>query len=70
MNKDKLVCGVVIPISEIDGCTETHWADVLDIITEAIERLQKYSKEVLSTIDKGAITFLIDGKNLKVETEK
>ena len=37
MNKNKLICGVVIPISEIDGCTETHWADVLDIITEAIE---------------------------------
>lgn len=37
---------------------------------EALERLQKYSKEILSTIDKGAITFLIDGKNLKVETEK
>ena len=33
----KLTCGVVMPISSIDGCTEAHWSDVLDIITEAIE---------------------------------
>lgn len=35
--KTNPVCGVVMPISAIDGCTETHWADVLDILTEAIE---------------------------------
>ena len=33
----KPVCGVVMPISMIDGCSESHWADVLEIITEAIE---------------------------------
>ena len=33
----KPVCGVVMPISTIDGCSESHWADVLEIITEAIE---------------------------------
>ena len=37
---------------------------------EAIERLQKYSKEILSTIDKGAITFRTDGKSMEVKTEK
>jgi len=26
-----------MPISAIDGCTESHWADVLEIVTEAIE---------------------------------
>lgn len=26
-----------MPISSIDGCTETHWADVLEILSEAIE---------------------------------
>lgn len=31
------ICGIVMPISSIDGCTEPHWAEVLDIITEAIE---------------------------------
>jgi len=35
-NKDKLVCGIVMPISAIDGCLESHWSDVLDILTEAI----------------------------------
>lgn len=33
----KLVCGIVMPISAIDGCTEGHWADVQDILIEAIE---------------------------------
>lgn len=30
------VCGIVMPISSIDGCTETHWAEVLDIINESV----------------------------------
>lgn len=33
----KEVCGVVMPISAIDGCAESHWADVLEILEEAIE---------------------------------
>lgn len=37
---------------------------------EALERLEKYSKEVLSTIDKGAITFMTDGKSMEIITEK
>ncbi|MEK8079419.1 hypothetical protein [Pseudomonas sp. XK-1] len=32
-----LTCGVVMPISSIDGCNESHWADVLEIISEAID---------------------------------
>lgn len=30
-------CGLVMPISEIDGCTEKHWQEVKGIITEAVE---------------------------------
>ena len=37
---------------------------------EAIERLQKYSKEILSTIDRGSISFLTDGRVMEVETSK
>jgi competence protein ComEC len=37
---------------------------------EAMERLQKYSKEILSTIDKGAITFSMDGKSVNISMEK
>lgn len=37
---------------------------------EALLRLQKHSKEVLSTIDNGTITFVTDGKMLEVDGEK
>lgn len=37
---------------------------------ETIERLEKYSKEILSTIEKGSITFVSDGKTLEVTTKK
>jgi hypothetical protein len=33
----KSTCGIVMPISTIDNCTEAHWGDVLEILTEAIE---------------------------------
>lgn len=37
MNQEKKICGIIIPISEIDGCSETHWIEVLGIITQAVE---------------------------------
>ncbi len=37
---------------------------------EAIGRLQKYSKEILSTIDRGTITFVTDGRTIQVKTEE
>ena len=33
----KNICGIVMPISSLDGCGEGHWSDVLSIIVEAIE---------------------------------
>jgi len=33
----KPVCGIVMPISELDGCSEEHWSDVHEIILEAID---------------------------------
>ena len=35
--KVKPVCGLVMPISSMDSCSESHWSDVRDILTEAIE---------------------------------
>lgn len=32
-----LTCGIVMPISGIDGCSESHWSEVLEILTDAIE---------------------------------
>lgn len=46
----KAVCGIVMPISEIDGCTESHWADVLEIITESIEGAD-FSANLVSNAD-------------------
>lgn len=37
---------------------------------ETMERLKKYSKEILSTIDKGTISFLLDGKSMEVVTSR
>ncbi len=37
---------------------------------ETLERLAIYSKEILSTIDKGTITFLLNGNNAEVRTER
>lgn len=37
---------------------------------EAIERLQKYAKEIISTIDRGTISFVADGRMVEVETSK
>lgn len=31
------VCGIVMPISALEDCTEAHWADVLNIISDAIK---------------------------------
>jgi hypothetical protein len=33
----KPVCGIVMPISAVDGCAETHWLDVREILSEAID---------------------------------
>lgn len=33
----KKICGIVMPISLIDGCDEQHWSDVQEILSEAIE---------------------------------
>lgn len=32
-----LTCGIVMPISPIDSCSEDHWRDVKSILSEAIE---------------------------------
>lgn len=37
IEEKKMICGIVMPISAIDGCDESHWSDVQDILTEAIE---------------------------------
>jgi hypothetical protein len=52
---EKPVCGMVMPISAIDGCTESHWGDVLEIITEAIEDAGFVANLVSNADDVGLI---------------
>jgi hypothetical protein len=32
-----LTCGLIMPISPIDGCSAEHWSDVKSIVAEAVE---------------------------------
>lgn len=36
MEPDKQVCGIVMPISSIDGCSDTHWTEVLAILSDSV----------------------------------
>lgn len=31
------LCGLIMPISSIDGCSEQHWLEVKEILTEAVQ---------------------------------
>ncbi|HDR9288244.1 TPA: hypothetical protein QDB46_003383 [Burkholderia multivorans] len=46
----KPICGIVMPISSIDGCSESHWAEVASILTEAIEAAD-FSANIVSNAD-------------------
>lgn len=36
------MCGLVMPISAIDGCPAEHWSDVKGIVTECVESVSDY----------------------------
>lgn len=49
------MCGIIMPISAIDGCAESHWVDVQDILTEAIEHAGFDANIVSNADDVGII---------------
>lgn len=49
------VCGIIMPISSIDNCSEHHWTDVLKILTEAIEDAEFKGELVSESDDSGII---------------
>ena len=49
------VCGIIMPISAIDGCEETHWQDVLQIISDAVKDAQFEANIVSSADEAGTI---------------
>lgn len=52
---EKPICGIVMPISALDGCSESHWADIQDILTEAIEDAGFNANLVSNADDVGVI---------------
>lgn len=46
-------CGLIMPISAIDGCSADHWAEVKNIVTDAVENIndQKFSVRLVSEAD-------------------
>lgn len=49
------VCGIVMPISAIDGCNEGHWNDVMQIISDCIEEAGFEANIVSNADDIGVI---------------
>jgi hypothetical protein len=48
ISKEK--CGIIMPISSLDGCTEQHWTDVKSILYEAID-LSGFDANLVSNAD-------------------
>ena len=48
-----LSCGIIMPISPIDGCTAEHWAEVKEIIKDAVESITepKFIAKLVSDAD-------------------
>jgi hypothetical protein len=46
---EKPCCGIIMPISSIDGCDEQHWVEVMNIISESIEEAGFHAKLVSYT---------------------
>jgi len=53
--KSKPACGIVMPISSMGDCSESHWSDVLDILNEAIEEAGFEGNLVSNADDVGII---------------
>ncbi|HEX8395942.1 MAG TPA: hypothetical protein VF644_00730 [Pyrinomonadaceae bacterium] len=51
----KPTCGIMMPISEIDGCSAQHWSEVLAILQEAIESASFIGSLVSESDEMGVI---------------
>jgi hypothetical protein len=49
------VCGLVMPISAIDGCDEKHWSDVRKVLEQAIGQTKFRANLVSEATDAGII---------------
>ena len=48
-----LSCGIIMPISPIDGCTAEHWSEVKEIIKDAVESIAEpiFTAKLVSDAD-------------------
>lgn len=48
-----LSCGIIMPISPIDGCTAEHWSEVKQIIQDAVDTIAepKFTAKLVSDAD-------------------
>ncbi|EMK2596417.1 hypothetical protein ORM92_03160 [Bacillus cereus] len=46
MEIKKLTCGLIMPISSTDGCTEQHWSEIKEILSDAVTSIEEYDFEV------------------------
>lgn len=52
MTKDKArTCGLVMPISPIDGCSASHWEEVQSIVRESLSSIKEFEFEVSMVSD-------------------
>ncbi|MEE0948000.1 MAG: hypothetical protein U0L53_04675 [Bacteroidales bacterium] len=51
----KPICGIIMPISSIDNCSENHWKEVKGIITDAVEAAGFEAQLVSEANDSGII---------------
>lgn len=51
----KHICGIIMPISSIDNCSETHWKEVRGILTDAVQAAGFEAQLVSEANDSGII---------------
>jgi hypothetical protein len=54
MSEDK-ICGVIMPISAIDGCDERHWSEVKEIVFESVRGAEMSPQLVSDDVEIGII---------------
>src|SRR5690349_969536 len=49
----ELLCGIIMPISAIDGASAEHWSEVKPIITEAVASIEapRFTTKLVSDAD-------------------
>ena len=55
VSENKTTCGVIMPISPIDGCSAEHWNEVKNIIFTAIKKIGFEPNLVSDSNDSGVI---------------